>query len=394
MASAVPSALGERCSGWPKVAPTLAGGRTGREAVLTVDRCAGYSPSAPTVSGNGSRSDKAAPMAFGTAAARRDLGSRPRPPTSPSVARTATTEASQIRLVLRRSSWNPRLEEIMNDHATRIEGAARPRLERRARASARGRGYVISVTLLAVIWSDALALALAGFLVANTVHAVNHVVDLDLGGRGSDPWLLGLVSVLIAVALALRLKEIGYVVGAVGTAATPKLEPFVRQKTALLVTYRRDGTPVGTPLSVAVDGDHAFFRSYERAWKTRRLRNRSDVELMPSTARGKPTGVAIHGRARRRMPWPASTRCCRVCWCRSCTGWRAPTAAGRSISSWSRSSADPALPLERGPQRSKVATIVPRPSVCPLWRLEDAAAYSHRRASAPPPARARVGAPG
>ncbi len=187
----------------------------------------------------------------------------------------------------------------MNDHATRIEGAARPRLERRARASARGRGYVISVTLLAVIWSDALALALAGFLVANTVHAVNHVVDLDLGGRGSDPWLLGLVSVLIAVALALRLKEIGYVVGAVGTAATPKLEPFVRQKTALLVTHRRDGTPVGTPLSVAVDGDHAFFRSYERAWKTRRLRNRSDVELMPSTARGKPTGVAIHGRARR-----------------------------------------------------------------------------------------------
>ncbi len=119
----------------------------------------------------------------------------------------------------------------MNDHATRIEGAARPRLERRARASARGRGYVISVTLLAVIWSDALALALAGFLVANTVHAVNHVVDLDLGG-------------LIAVALALRLKEIGYVVGAVGTAATPKLEPFVRQKTALLVTYRRDGVAI------------------------------------------------------------------------------------------------------------------------------------------------------
>src|SRR6266536_3557619 len=79
----------------------------------------------------------------------------------------------------------------------------------------------IGVTLLlAVIWSDALALALAGFLVGNTVHAVNHVVDLDLGGRGSDPWLLGLVSVLIAAALALRLKEIGYVVGAVGTAAT------------------------------------------------------------------------------------------------------------------------------------------------------------------------------
>ena len=237
----------------------------------------------------------------------------------------------------------------MNDHATGIGSATRHRLEPRTRASgrSRGRGYVITVTLLAgagmlaagiwslaaprafaeavkfpyaehfihdlgafqvgigatlllaVVWSDALALALGGFLVGNTVHAVNHVVDLDLGGRGSDPWLLGLASLLIAVALALRLKEIGYVVGAVGTAATPEWEPFVRQKTALLVTYRRDGTPVGTPLSVAVDGDHAYIRSYERAWKTRRLRNRSDVELLPSTARGKPTGAAIHARARR-----------------------------------------------------------------------------------------------
>jgi PPOX class probable F420-dependent enzyme len=158
----------------------------------------------------------------------------------------------------------------------------------------------IGVTLLlAVAWSDGLALALAGFLVANSVHVVNHAVDLDLGGRASDPWLLGVVSLLILVALALRLRELGYVVGAVGTAATPALEPFVRQKTALLVTYRRDGTPVGTPLSVAVDGDHAFIRSYERAWKTRRIRNNPQVELAPSTMRGKPTGPAIRARVRR-----------------------------------------------------------------------------------------------
>jgi PPOX class probable F420-dependent enzyme len=158
----------------------------------------------------------------------------------------------------------------------------------------------IGVTLLlAVAWSDALALALAGFLVANSVHAVNHALDLDLGGRASDPWLLGLASLLIAAALGLRLRELGYVVGAVGTAATPELEPFVRQKTALLVSYRRDGTPVGTPLSVAVDGDHAFVRSYERAWKTRRIRNNPEVELAPATARGKPTGPGIRAHARR-----------------------------------------------------------------------------------------------
>lgn len=37
--------------------------------------------------------------------------------------------------------------------------------------------------LLALIWADALAVALAGFIVANTVHTVNHLMDLDLGGR-------------------------------------------------------------------------------------------------------------------------------------------------------------------------------------------------------------------
>jgi PPOX class probable F420-dependent enzyme len=160
--------------------------------------------------------------------------------------------------------------------------------------------FGIGATLaLALIWSDGLALALAGFLIGNTIHAVNHAVDLHLGGRASDPWLLGAVSVLIAVALVQRLREQGWVVGAVGTAASPEWEPFVRQKTAVLTTWKRDGTPVGTPLSVAVDGRSAFIRSYEKAWKTRRLRNRPEAELAPSTMRGRPTGTAIHASVRR-----------------------------------------------------------------------------------------------
>jgi PPOX class probable F420-dependent enzyme len=153
--------------------------------------------------------------------------------------------------------------------------------------------------LLAVAWSDGLALALAGFLVANTIHAVNHAVDLHLGGHASDPWLLGATSLLVAAALALRLRELGYVVGAVGTATTPELAPFVRHKTGLLTTYRRDGTPVDTPLSVAVDGDRLFIRSYERAWKTKRMRNRPEVEIAPSTGRGRLQGAAIRARSRR-----------------------------------------------------------------------------------------------
>src|SRR5215207_1442300 len=90
----------------------------------------------------------------------------------------------------------------------------------------------IGVTLLlALIWHDGLALALAGFLVANTAHAVNHAVDLDLGGHSSDPWGLAALSLLAAVALAVRLGQLGWVVGEVTTATSPALARFVRQKT-------------------------------------------------------------------------------------------------------------------------------------------------------------------
>ena len=68
-------------------------------------------------------------------------------------------------------------------------------------------------------------------------------------------------------------------------------------KTILLTTYKRDGTAVGTPVSIAFDGDRAFFRSYHQAWKTKRLRNNARVEIAPATLRGKPTGPAVAARA-------------------------------------------------------------------------------------------------
>lgn len=81
-------------------------------------------------------------------------------------------------------------------------------------------------------------------------------------------------------------------------AEMPTLEPFVRQTCVLLTTYRRDGTPVGTPVHIVVDGDRAFVRTWDTAWKMKRVRNNPEVEIAPSTVRGKPTGPAIHARAR------------------------------------------------------------------------------------------------
>lgn len=76
------------------------------------------------------------------------------------------------------------------------------------------------------------------------------------------------------------------------------LETLKSAKTILLTTYKRDGAPVSTAVSVAFDGERAFFRSYDKAWKTKRLRNNPNVQVAPATFRGKPAGAAFDARAR------------------------------------------------------------------------------------------------
>ncbi|PZG14814.1 hypothetical protein [Nonomuraea aridisoli] len=62
--------------------------------------------------------------------------------------------------------------------------------------------------LCALRWRDVIAVVLAGFVFTNTFHAVNHLLDRHLGGRDSDWWQLGLLSVLAAAALAVRLRAL------------------------------------------------------------------------------------------------------------------------------------------------------------------------------------------
>jgi uncharacterized protein len=68
-------------------------------------------------------------------------------------------------------------------------------------------------------------------------------------------------------------------------------------KTILLTTYKRDGTPVETPVSIAFGGGRAYFRSYDKAWKTKRLRSNPHVEVAASTLRGRRTGPLTGARA-------------------------------------------------------------------------------------------------
>jgi hypothetical protein len=44
--------------------------------------------------------------------------------------------------------------------------------------------------------------------------------------------------------------------------------PLKDTKTILLTIYKRDGTGVDTPVSIAFDGDRAYFHSWNKAWKT------------------------------------------------------------------------------------------------------------------------------
>lgn len=80
---------------------------------------------------------------------------------------------------------------------------------------------------------------------------------------------------------------------------------------ALLITFRRDGSAVPSPVWFAIDGDgRAFVKTAEDVGKVRRIRRDGRVLMAPATARGKPVGPALRGRARVLPPeeWPDAER--------------------------------------------------------------------------------------
>lgn len=76
------------------------------------------------------------------------------------------------------------------------------------------------------------------------------------------------------------------------------LQQLARRKTAVLTTYRRDGSPVATAVTVVVEGDRVFIRTYDKAWKVRRMRNNPSVAIAPATFRAKPAGPAVGAKSR------------------------------------------------------------------------------------------------
>lgn len=77
-------------------------------------------------------------------------------------------------------------------------------------------------------------------------------------------------------------------------------ERFRGQHTVVLTTFRRDGTAVPTPVSLAVGDDPTtvYIRTWSTSGKAKRMRNNDRVVVAPSTFRGKVTGPPTPAEAR------------------------------------------------------------------------------------------------
>jgi PPOX class probable F420-dependent enzyme len=70
-------------------------------------------------------------------------------------------------------------------------------------------------------------------------------------------------------------------------------------KYALLVTFRRDGTPVPTPVWFGLDDEGGFYmRTESDTAKVKRIRRDPHARVAPATVRGKPVGPLAEGQAR------------------------------------------------------------------------------------------------
>lgn len=69
-------------------------------------------------------------------------------------------------------------------------------------------------------------------------------------------------------------------------------------KYCLLVTYRRSGEGVPTPVWFGLHDRKLYARSEAGVAKVKRIRNNPRVRVAPCTVRGKPLGPPAEGRAR------------------------------------------------------------------------------------------------
>ena len=75
------------------------------------------------------------------------------------------------------------------------------------------------------------------------------------------------------------------------------LDQFLDQKYINLETYKKDGTPVRTPVWFVIDNDLIYVITRDSTGKVKRLRNNQDVRIVPCSFKGEPKNEWIKAKA-------------------------------------------------------------------------------------------------
>ena len=76
-----------------------------------------------------------------------------------------------------------------------------------------------------------------------------------------------------------------------------KLEQFLDQKYINLETYKKDGTPIRTPVWFVIDTDLIYVITRDSTGKVKRLRNNQDVRIVPCSFKGEANNEWVKGEA-------------------------------------------------------------------------------------------------
>jgi len=75
-----------------------------------------------------------------------------------------------------------------------------------------------------------------------------------------------------------------------------QLEQFLDQKYINLETYKKDGTPIRTPVWFVIDNDLIYIITRDSTGKVKRLKNNQDVRIVPCSFKGEPKNEWIKGK--------------------------------------------------------------------------------------------------
>ena len=79
---------------------------------------------------------------------------------------------------------------------------------------------------------------------------------------------------------------------------TGSIDDLRGHKYCVLVSYRKNGQPMPSPLWFGTADGKLYFNTSATGYKVKRIRNNPEVRVAPCTTRGKPLGPPFVGRAR------------------------------------------------------------------------------------------------